>query len=28
VILRAAEVQAIFTQRQVNTYWPPLPAGD
>jgi hypothetical protein len=27
-ILRAAEVQALLTQRQVNTYWPPLPAGD
>jgi hypothetical protein len=27
-ILRSAEVQALLTQRQVNTYWPPLPAGD
>jgi hypothetical protein len=27
-ILRAAEAQALITQRQVNTYWPPLPAGD
>jgi hypothetical protein len=27
-ILRAAEVQALLTQKQVNTYWPPLPVGD
>jgi hypothetical protein len=27
-ILRAAEAQALITQRQVNTYWPPLPPGD
>jgi hypothetical protein len=27
-ILRAAEVQSLLTQRQVNTYWPPLPPGD
>jgi hypothetical protein len=28
-ILRAAEVQTLLTQRQVNTYWPPVvPADD
>ena len=27
-ILRDAEAQALLTQRQVNTYWPPLPPGD
>jgi hypothetical protein len=27
-ILRDAEVQALLTQKQVNAYWPPLPAGD
>jgi hypothetical protein len=27
-ILRHAEAQALITQRQVNTYWPPAPPAD
>jgi hypothetical protein len=27
-ILRDAEAQALITQRQVNTYWPPAPPAD
>jgi hypothetical protein len=27
-LMRTAEAQIVLTQRQVNAYWPPVPADD